>query len=46
MPNFMPFLNKEDIENAVAEIAGRASKDYKNRELVSTGDEPAGFRVQ
>ncbi len=37
MPEFIPFLKKEDIERMVADVALRISSDYKDREPVLIG---------
>lgn len=37
MPELIPVLSREEIQNSVAQIAGRISADYQNRELVLIG---------
>jgi hypoxanthine phosphoribosyltransferase len=37
MPELIPFLNKNDIDNMVARVARRISSDYQDRELILIG---------
>jgi len=37
MPELIPFLNKNDIDRMVADVARRISSDYQNRELILIG---------
>lgn len=37
MPDLIPVLSREEIEKSVAEIAGRISADYQNRDVVLVG---------
>lgn len=37
MPEFIPFLKKEDIDKLVVAVARKISSDYKDRELILIG---------
>jgi len=37
MPEFIPFLKREDIQKLISELAERISTDYMNQELVLIG---------